>query len=285
MSVNILDGKKYAKEILYNIKSFVVIKIESGVRSPCLAIILIGNDMSSKIYIKNKIIACNVVGFLVKLFKFKKCTNENIIIKLLNELNYNKNIDGIIIQFPIPNNFNLTRLVSNIIPSKDVDLLNPISFGNYILGYNKYILPCTPNSILYLLNKTSKNLNGLTAVLIGSSNIVGKPLIYELLSYNINVIVLSENSSNFNNYLNLADILIVAAGKINLINGKYLKHDVIIIDVGINRLTNGKIVGDINFNDVKNKCSFITPVPGGVGPLTVAKLLENVLRLYILNIC
>lgn len=284
MSVNILNGKNYAKEILNDIKSFIKIKVNLGLRPPGLAIILIGNDIASNIYINKKIIACNMVGFFVTLFKFRDNTKETIILKLLDKLNYDKKIDGIILQFPIPNNYNLTKLVSNIIPSKDVDLLNPISFGNYILGYNKYILPCTPSSILYLLNKTKRDLCGLTAVLIGSSNIVGKPLIFELLSYNINIITLSEKSSSFNIYLGLADILIVAVGKINLINSLYLKQEIIIIDVGINKLNNGKVVGDVNFDSVKNKCSFITPVPGGVGPLTVAKLLENVLRLYILNL-
>ena len=262
MIAKVIYGKKYADEILYNIKSFVDIKINSGFRVPGLAIISIGNDYSSSIYVNNKIKACNFVGFFSNFYKFDNNVAENTILLLLNYLNLAPHIVGIIIQLLIPICFDFIKLFSSINPIKDVDLLNPVSFGNYVLGYNKYNLPCTPASILYLLNKIDIDLSGLTAVLIGTSNIVGKPLIFELLSYNINIIVLAEDSKYFFEYLKLADIVIVAVGKINLIYGNYLKKNSIIIDVGINRLSEKKIIGDVHFNSAFKVCSFITPVPG-----------------------
>lgn len=283
MITRILDGKVHAERILDCIRNDVVCKIKNFNCVPCLAVILVGNDFSSNLYVKNKVKACYKVGFVSKVFKFSKTIKNLDLINLLKVLNMDSSIHGILIQLPLPIKFNYYALVENISPYKDVDLLNPLSFGRYITGYSNFISPCTPSAVMLLLKSINIDLTGLTAVVIGTSNIVGKPLIFELLKENVSIIVLSKICNNFSSYIKFADILISAVGKPNFIFGNYIKYGSIIIDVGISVSHDKNIVGDVNFDSIKNIASWITPVPGGVGPVTISKLIENTFYLYLLS--
>ncbi len=281
MSAKIINGKILAKNIIHNISNIVNNKILEGYNPPGLAVILIGENQPSELYVNNKIALCNSVGFFSKVFRFSKFTNEDVILNLIDKLNIDSSIHGIIVQLPIPKNINANKILSRIDINKDVDFLNPLSFGKYV---NNIIYPCTPSAIDLILKTTLVNFNGLTSVILGTSNIVGKPLIFKLLSINMTVIILTKDSNDFYSFIRKADVLVVAIGKPNFINGNLIKPGSIVIDVGINYINDNLFIGDVDFNSAYEIAGWITPVPGGVGPLTVAYLLHNTLVFYLNNL-
>ncbi|WMY97555.1 MAG: bifunctional methylenetetrahydrofolate dehydrogenase/methenyltetrahydrofolate cyclohydrolase FolD [Arsenophonus sp.] len=279
MKTKIIDGKKISKIIIEKIKKTVKNIISSGNRPPGLAIILIGNNKSSRIYIKNKIKTCKEIGFVSYYYNFPKIIKENKILKLINHLNQNKNIDGIIIQIPLPKKFYYKKIAEQISIKKDVDGLHPYNIGSLFQNHPN-IRPCTSSAIITILKYYNIKVFGLNAVIVGASNIVGKPMILELLLKGCITTIIPQYNKNLQFYIKNADLLIVAIGKPKYIPGIWIKPGAIVIDVGINWSKNGKIYGDVCYKSALNRASWITPVPGGVGPVTVAMLMQNTLNAY-----
>ncbi|MCW5196387.1 bifunctional methylenetetrahydrofolate dehydrogenase/methenyltetrahydrofolate cyclohydrolase FolD [Buchnera aphidicola (Pemphigus obesinymphae)] len=272
----IIDGNKIANSIQLNILKKVQERLKIGKRIPGLAVILIGNNSSSEVYVNKKILACKKVGFISKNWNLPIKTSEKKILDLIDLLNKDNSIDGILIQLPLPEHINTMNIVSKILPEKDVDGFHPYNIG-CLCQKKPTLRPCTSLGIMTLLKKYNINTYGLHAVIIGASNIVGRPMSLELLLAGCTTTITHRFTKNLKNYVKNADLLIVAVGKPNFINGTWIKKGAIVIDVGINKLNNGKIVGDIDFLSVCLKASYITPVPGGVGPMTVTSLLQNTL--------
>ncbi|WP_343183962.1 bifunctional methylenetetrahydrofolate dehydrogenase/methenyltetrahydrofolate cyclohydrolase FolD [Buchnera aphidicola (Ceratovacuna keduensis)] len=275
----IINGKKIANYLQKKIKKKIIKKVKNGKRRPGIAIILIGNDSSSKIYVKKKKIACKKVGFIFKYWNFKNSVKEIEILKLIKKLNKNIEIDGILVQLPLPNHINYKNIMCSISYKKDIDCLNPYNAG-LLFQKNSIITSCTAKGIMTLIKKYKINIIGLNALIIGSSNIVGKPISMELLASGCTITIANKHTKNLINYTKNADLLVVAIGKPNFIKKSWVKKNSIIFDVGINKMPDGKIIGDVNLKSVYKKISYITPVPGGVGPMTVTSLLENTLITY-----
>lgn len=277
MNPIIIDGKKIAKEIEINILKKVKERKKKGKRVPGLAVILIGNNPASEIYVKRKILSCNHVGFIFKYWNFPENIHEDKILNLIEKLNKNIKIDGILIQLPIPKKINCNKIFTSIKPDKDVDGFHPYNTGS-LCQRNPTLRACTPKGIITMLNYEKINTYGLHAVMVGASNIVGRPMSMELLLAGCTTTITHRFTRNLKNHVNNADLLITAIGRPNFIKGDWIKKGAIVIDVGINRLKDGSIVGDVDFQSAYLKASYITPVPGGVGPMTVATLLENTLE-------
>jgi len=271
--VILLDGKGLSARIKDDLKN----EIDAYIQTPILAVITIGNNEASKIYVNNKKKSCENIGMSFLNFCFSEEEKEEKIIKKINELNKDNNINGIILQLPIPPNFNKTKIINSISPLKDVDGLTNISQGKLFNNEDTFI-PCTPKGIMAIFDYYKINLESKHVVIIGRSNLVSKPLFIECLKRNATVTMCHSKTSNLELYTKQADILIVATGKKYLIDKTMIKKDSIIIDVGISR-HDGKIYGDVNPN-VEEICSMLTPVPGGVGPMTVAMLLKNTFEAY-----
>lgn len=272
--MTILDGKKIKEEKLIELKK----EINLLNKKPGIAIIQIGDEDSSNIYVKNKKKTAEELGIKFNVFKFKEDDSENNILKKIEELNNDNTIDGIIVQMPIPACFNSSIIKNKIVPKKDIDSLSDINIGCLMHNKNSFI-PCTPKGIMTMLNYYNIEIKGKHVVIIGRSELVGKPLLSLMLNNDATVSICHSYTSNLKNITILADILIVAVGKPNLVTNEMIKDGAIVIDVGVNR-ENGKIVGDVDFNSVKDKCSYITPVPGGIGQMTVLSLYENLLKAY-----
>lgn len=272
--MEIMNGKELSIQIEEEIKS----SIKSCMIRPSLAVIQIGDNEASNTYIRNKEKACEKVGIYFRHFKFDDTTPELTIINKIKELNNDEYVNGIMIQLPIPDKYNEKRLLNTIINTKDVDGLTDINTGRLING-RKSITPCTPLGIMTLLSNYKVNLEGKDVVIVGKGRLVGKPLMGLMLNEGATVTVCHSRSKDLKKYTKDADIIIVACGVKGLITGDMVKPDVIIVDVGIN-VENGKLYGDVDFDSVKDKASLITPVPGGVGPMTVAMLLKNVVACY-----
>lgn len=278
MNAKIIDGKKIAKKILLKISRKVKNRIAIGKKIPVLAVILVGDDQASKIYVKNKHFACKSVGLKSLTYDFSKNIKEYQLINLINHLNQDNNIDGILVQLPLPSNINYFKILETISPAKDVDGFHPYNIGRLCIR-KPSLRPCTPKGIITLLKYYKIKMFGLNAVIIGASNIVGRPMSMELLLEGCTITVTHRFTKNLKNYINSADLLISAVGKPEFIPGHWVKKGAIVIDVGINRLINSnKIVGDILFKSAIKRASYITPVPGGVGPMTVATLVENTIQ-------
>lgn len=283
--VNIIDGKKLSEEILIDCKNQIE-KLGKNNRKPSLVVITIGEDQASKIYVKNKQKACEACGILFKNEVLEVDVSKQEVLKKIEELNQDNSIDGILLQLPIPKH--LEGIEQNIDIKKDVDGINIYNLGSLLYkNIIKQIKPCTPSSIMYMLEKYSINLEGKHVVIIGRSNIVGKPLIGMLLNKNATVTSCNSYTENLNEITKTANIIISAIGKGKIINREYISEKTdVIIDAGISRDKNGKICGDIDFQNImeywKNtqKEKYITPVPGGVGPVTVASLIKNVIECY-----
>ena len=274
----IIDGKKEA-EIIRNEIRDEILKIKSKIsKIPSLTVILIGDYPPSKIYVKNKEKSAREVGINSEIIKYPKNVSENEILNKIEELNKDKNISGILVQLPLPDHISKKKIVNAIHPSKDVDGFNPINVGNLSSGYNS-IVPCTPLGCLILIKKVEKNLSGKHVVIIGRSNLNGKPMAQLLLKENCTVTIVHSKTLNLQNECLKADILIVAVGVPKLVKKDWVKENAIVIDVGINKVGE-KIVGDVNFDELKSKTKAITPVPGGVGPMTIACLLKNTLECF-----
>ena len=274
----IIDGKKEAEIIRNEIKKEISdLKKKSG-KTPSLTVILIGDFAPSLIYVKNKEKSAREVGINSEIIRYPKNVGEKDILKKIEELNKNDEISGILVQLPLPSQISKEKIINAINPSKDVDGFNPINVGNLSSGYDS-IVPCTPLGSLLLIKKIEPNLAGKHAVIIGRSNLNGKPMAQLLLKENCTVTIVHSKTNDLQNECLKADILVAAVGVPNLIKKDWVKKNAIVIDVGINKVGE-KIVGDVNFDELKDNVKAITPVPGGVGPMTIACLLKNTLTCF-----
>ena len=273
---NLLDGKKLANKIRGELAK----KVKENELKPNLAVILCGDNEASKIYVNIKSKYCKEVGIDFQEYIFDKDVTEKELLELIEKLNNDKNINGILVQYPVPKQIDLQKVANKILPEKDVDGFNPYNIGLLNIG-NPNFIPCTPYGIMKLFEEYNIDLVGKKAVIIGRSNVVGKPMAECLLNAGSTVTVCHTKTKDLKSELLNADIIISSAGKRNLVTADMVKDGAIVIDVGTNRDENGKICGDVDYENVKNKASYITPNPGGVGPMTVAMLLNNVVKAYI----
>lgn len=276
MTASVIDGTKVAKKLRESIKSRVTARVESGKRRPGLAVILVGSDAASSVYVGKKREACEEVGFMSQAFDLPEHTSQQELLSLIESLNTNPEVDGILVQLPLPKHISSNDVIGHIHPDKDVDGFHPHNVG--LLAQRIPMLrPCTPKGIMTLLNSTGVNIKGLHAVIVGASNIVGRPMTLELLLAGCTTTTCHRFTRDLEAHVRQADLLVVAVGKPSFIPGHWIKEGAIVIDVGINRCEDGKLRGDIEFSVANERASWITPVPGGVGPMTVATLLENTL--------
>ena len=269
----IIDGRLIAQNIKSDLKKEIENLKLKGI-NPGLAVILVGEDNASKIYVKNKKRCCDELGIFSEEFYFSEDTSEKEIIDLIEKLNQDKKINGILVQLPLPSHINQKNITESILPEKDVDAFHSSTIGNLLTNHTK-LLPCTPAGIIEIFNRENISLVGKHCVIIGRSNIVGKPLAFMLINEDATVTICHSKTKNLSEICKNADIIICAVGKEKFLNKNMIKKGAVIIDVGINRDENGKICGDVDFDDVKNIASAITPVPGGVGPMTIAMLMKN----------
>ena len=269
----IIDGRLIAQNIKSDLKKEIENLKLKGI-DPGLAVILVGEDNASKIYVKNKKRCCDELGIFSEEFYFPEDTSEKEIIDLIEKLNQDKKINGILVQLPLPSHINQKNITESILPEKDVDAFHSSTIGNLLTNHTK-LLPCTPAGIIEIFHRENISLVGKHCVIIGRSNIVGKPLAFMLINEDATVTICHSKTKNLSEICKNADIIICAVGKEKFLNKNMIKKGAVIIDVGINRDENGKICGDVDFDDVKNIASAITPVPGGVGPMTIAMLMKN----------
>lgn len=271
--MKILDGKSLSAKVKDELKG----NVNSYFQTPILAVVTIGDDAASEVYVKNKKKACEYVGMSFIHLDYASCVKEEVVIKKIKQLNKDKSINGIIVQLPIPDNFNVSKIINTIDPAKDVDGLTNTQAGKLIQN-EKCLIPCTPKGIMEIFKEYKIDLEGKHVVIVGRSNLVGKPLMLECLNKNATVTMCHSKTKDLKKYTKDADILVVAVGKKYLIDKTMVKKDSVIIDVGINRI-DGKLYGDVNPN-VEEVCGYLTPVPGGVGPMTVSMLLKNTFEAY-----
>lgn len=276
MSAKIIDGKAVATKLKQQLKLATEERTKAGKRSPGLAVVLIGDNPASQVYVGSKRRSCEEVGFKSVAYDMPESTTQDELLALIDKLNNDDEIDGILVQLPLPDHIDGETVIERIAPHKDVDGFHPYNIGR--LAQRMPILrPCTPKGVITLLRSTEIDLKGLEAVVVGASNIVGRPMALELLLAGCTTTVCHRWTKDLESQVRRADILVVAVGKPNFIPGEWIKQGAIVIDVGINRLQSGKLTGDVEFEVAKEKAAWITPVPGGVGPMTVATLLENTL--------
>ncbi|MBE6534167.1 MAG: bifunctional methylenetetrahydrofolate dehydrogenase/methenyltetrahydrofolate cyclohydrolase FolD [Ruminococcaceae bacterium] len=270
----IIDGKlvskKLREELIVEILDF---KTQYGI-TPGLAVIMVGNNPASAVYVRNKHRACAEVGITSYQIELPEQTSEDELLSKIDELNSDENVHGILVQLPLPTHIDEEKVINRISPEKDVDAFHPVNVGKIMVG-NYQLLPCTPAGVMQLLNHYNIDIKGKRCVVIGRSNIVGKPMALLLLEKHGTVTVCHSRTENLSSITKEADILVVAIGKANFLTTGMVKAGAVVIDVGINRLPDGKLVGDVDFNAVANVASYITPVPGGVGPMTITMLLRN----------
>ena len=272
----IIDGKKIAQEIRDSVrKDTLDFKEKTGIL-PGLAVVLVGEDPGSLVYVGRKTKACTEAGFLSREYKLSADASEAKLLNIISKLNADQLIHGILVQLPLPKHINADKIIAAIDPQKDVDGLHPYNVGRLVSG-NPLFVPCTPRGIMELISRTDIELSGKEAVVVGRSNLVGKPIALLLLAQNATVTICHSRTKDLSAVTSRADILVAATGKTEMIKANMVKDGVIVIDVGINRLENGKLAGDVAFHEVVQKASFITPVPGGVGPMTIAMLMKNTL--------
>ena len=273
--MNIIDGKEIAK----NLRLKIADEVKALERPPGLAVILVGEDPASAVYVRNKELACKQAGFFSdKIIKSENITEEQLL-EEVERLNNNPHIDGILVQLPLPSHINPNKVIEHISPYKDVDGFHSENIGK-LMQNKSHLRPCTPKGVMTMLDSVNCKVEGMNCVVIGASNIVGRPMAMELLNAGATVQVCHKETKDITQKTKSADVIIAAAGVANLVKSDWVKDGAIIIDVGINRLENGKLAGDVDFEDVKDKVSAISPVPGGVGPMTIAVLLENTLIAY-----
>lgn len=273
-----LSGTELAKEIKANISCKIEEHIKEGKRPPCLVTILVGDDPASKVYVANKEKACNSVGIINDTIKLPEYTSENDLLRVIDFYNNDITVDGILVQLPLPAHINSDVVIKAINPDKDVDCFHPINVANLWLGKDG-IKPCTPHGIIDLLDYGNIDLRGKHVVVLGRSNIVGLPVAKMCLDRNATVTVCHSKTKDLKEITRTADVLIVAIGKPKFINNSHLKPGAVVIDVGINRV-DSKLCGDVDYDSIQLKASYATPVPGGVGPMTIACLLKNTLKCY-----
>ncbi|KGQ39718.1 bifunctional methylenetetrahydrofolate dehydrogenase/methenyltetrahydrofolate cyclohydrolase FolD [Gallibacterium anatis] len=279
MSAQIISGTALAKSIKNDLHQKIQTLIDQGYRSPGLAVILVGENPASQIYVGNKRKSCLEVGIQSKSYNLSDTISEQELLSLIDELNQDDTVDGILVQLPLPKHISSVKVIERISPSKDVDGFHPYNVGR-LCQRIPTLRACTPYGIMKLLETTDVDLHGQHAVIVGASNIVGRPMAMELLLAGATVTVTHRFTKNLQELVAQADILIVAVGKPHLVPGEWVKPGAIVIDVGINRVADKKVVGDIGFEAAQQRAGFITPVPGGVGPMTVAMLMVNTLSAY-----
>ncbi len=277
MTAHLIDGKQIAATLLADIKLRVDERQRQGLRRPSLAVILIGDDPASAIYVRNKTEACQRVGITSIPYIMKTAPSEADLLTLVSQLNEDPSIDGILLQLPLPPPLRPEPLIDQILPSKDVDGFHPYNMGRLAVR-RPALRPCTPAGVMTLLRHTRVELRGRHAVVVGASNHVGRPMGLELLLAGCTVTTCHRFTKDLRGYVEHADILVAAAGKPRLIPGDWIKEGAIVIDIGMNRLPDGHLTGDIDFQEARKRAAWITPVPGGVGPMTVATLLSNTLE-------
>ena len=271
----LIDGKIISAAVKNEVATQVAALKEKGV-TPGLAVIIVGEDPASKVYVANKEKACEQLGMASFKYALPENTTENELLQLINKLNNDSSVNGILCQLPLPRHLNEELIINSIIPEKDVDAFHPQNVGKIMIG-NYDFLPCTPAGIMEMLKYENIEIEGKECVVIGRSNIVGKPMSMLLLHKNGTVTVCHSRTKNLKEVCRRADILVAAVGRANFVTADMVKPGAVVIDVGINRLENGKLCGDVNFAEVEPVASYITPVPGGVGPMTIATLMKNTL--------
>jgi len=277
MSAIIIDGKRVSQKIKDELKEKIS-KIDDK-RPPCLAVILVGEDPASKVYVKNKKLGCEYCGITSLHYYLNENTSMEELLQLIDKLNNDDSVDGILVQSPLPKHLDEKFVINNISPRKDVDAFHPINVGKLMIG-EPIFMPCTPQGVIRLLEEYNISIEGKNCVVIGRSNIVGKPMSILLLSKNGTVTICHSRTKDLKSVTKQADILVAAIGKPNFVTADMVKPDSVVIDVGISRTENG-LKGDVDFENVKEVASYITPVPGGVGPMTIAMLLENTYKGYL----
>jgi methylenetetrahydrofolate dehydrogenase (NADP+) / methenyltetrahydrofolate cyclohydrolase len=274
MTAKIIDGLAVSKTLQQQIANQVKERIAKGLRAPGLAVVIVGENPASKIYVGKKRKMCQDLNMISKDYNLPASVSEAELLKLIDTLNQDRTIDGILIQLPLPKHIDGGKVLENIRPDKDVDGFHPYNVGRLSIG-QPVLRPCTPKGIVTLLQSTNVDLRGKNAVVIGASNIVGKPMAMELINARCTVTVCRSTTRDISSVVKQADIVVAATGVPQMVKGDWIKPGAIVIDVGINKLPDGKLVGDVDFDQIKNIAGWITPVPGGVGPMTVATLMEN----------
>ena len=277
MSAKIIDGKTIAQSIRTQVAEKVQARLAAGLRAPGLAVVLVGTDAASQVYVGSKRRACEEVGFISRSYDLPATTEQAALLSLIDELNADPTVDGILVQLPLPAHIDSTLVIERIRPDKDVDGFHPYNVGR-LAQRIPALRPCTPKGIMTLIQSTGVDPKGLNAVVVGASNIVGRPMTLELLLAGCTTITTHRFTKDLESFVRQAELLVVAVGKAEFIPGEWIKPGAIVIDVGINRLPDGKLVGDVAYKIAAERASFITPVPGGVGPMTVASLIENTLE-------
>lgn len=275
MTANIINGKSVSEDIRGNIAEEVQRLAKKGFR-PGLAVVLVGEDPASQVYVRNKEKACHDLGFYSEVHRIPESSSEEEVLALVDKLNNQDNIHGILVQLPLPKHIDEKAVLNAIAVEKDVDGFHPINVGNLVIGDDS-LLPCTPAGVIELIRRTGIDMAGKHAVVIGRSNIVGKPVSLLLQRENATVTMCHSRTSNMKELTQMADILVVAIGRAKMIDASYIKPGSVVIDVGMNRLDNGKLAGDVDYDSAKEVAGYITPVPGGVGPMTITMLMKNTL--------
>ncbi|MEC0181708.1 bifunctional methylenetetrahydrofolate dehydrogenase/methenyltetrahydrofolate cyclohydrolase FolD [Paenibacillus peoriae] len=275
MSAPIIDGKQISQDIRASIQQE-VIRLKDHQFQPGLAVVLVGEDPASQVYVKNKEKACHDLGYYSEVHRLPADTSQEALLELVDKLNHQSNIHGILVQLPLPKHIHEKAVIDAIAVEKDVDGFHPVNVGNLVIGDDS-LLPCTPAGVIELIKRTGVEIAGKHAVVIGRSNIVGKPVSLLLQRENATVTMCHSRTANIAELSRQADILVVAIGKANFIDASFVKPGAVVIDVGMNRLENGKLAGDVDFESVKQVSGPITPVPGGVGPMTITMLMQNTL--------
>ncbi|MCG8709300.1 bifunctional methylenetetrahydrofolate dehydrogenase/methenyltetrahydrofolate cyclohydrolase FolD [Brenneria sp. 4F2] len=277
MAAKIIDGKTIAQQVKDEVAAQVKQRLAAGKRAPGLAVILVGENPASQIYVASKRRVCEEVGFVSRSYDLPVTTSEADLLELIDQLNADNTIDGILVQFPLPDSIDNTKVIERISPDKDVDGFHPYNVGRLCQRAPR-LRACTPRGIITLLERYNIETYGLNAVVVGASNIVGRPMSLELLLAGCTTTVTHRFTKNLRHHIENADLLVVAVGKPGFIPGEWIKPGAIVLDVGINRLESGKVVGDVEFDAAQERASYISPVPGGVGPMTVATLIQNTLQ-------
>ena len=272
----IIDGNKIAQDIRNEVRQKTLELRQQRNITPGLAVVLVGDDPASQVYVGRKAKACAEVGFLSREYKLPAETEEKKLLKIIKKLNKDESVHGILVQLPLPGHISTENIIAAINPDKDVDGFHPYNVGGLVTGTPLFV-PCTPRGIMELISRSGIDLTGKEAVVVGRSNIVGKPMAFLLLAQNATVTMCHSRTKDLPSVTRRADVLIAAIGKPRMIKADMVKEGAVIIDVGVNRLENGKLAGDVDFDEVAPRASYITPVPGGVGPMTIAMLMKNTL--------
>ena len=277
MTAQLIDGKKISQQRIEAVAQAVKARQEKGLHTPCLAVVLVGDDPASAVYVRNKKLACQKSGIESRSYELPSETTQDDLLKLVDELNGDSAVDGILVQLPLPAHIDSQAVLERIVPHKDVDGFHPYNVGRLVVKM-PLMRPCTPKGVMTLLEAYGIDPKGKKAVIVGASNIVGRPQALELLLSRATVTICHSATQNLADEVAAADILVVGVGIPNFVKGEWVKPGAVVIDVGINRLDDGSLCGDVEFDVAKERASMITPVPGGVGPMTIVTLLENTLH-------